>query len=194
MESRESRHDSRIPSGMLPLGSRSIAPIFLEPLLFSYAYEKREVGISTFHIVEGDLSGHVGRNSLIERRNLGVDVAEERRRGPLTYFHDILSAISVQFERHAPRGTYRMGADAVQTISGIQYEACLHCGSKHCFEDVVRYNVSTRAHITEGGQVRHPGCTNQCNSPRQTLYRTEPPRDGGVVNGGASVTIFLVVE
>ena len=32
---------------------------------------------SPSNIVKGDPSGHVGRNSLIERRNLGVDISEE---------------------------------------------------------------------------------------------------------------------
>eukprot|EP00978_Attheya_sp_CCMP212_P005784 scaffold12890_cov52-Attheya_sp.AAC.7 len=99
-----------------------------------------------------------------------VGTCEERCRGPPTYFHDVLRAISIQFEHHGPRGM------------------------TYCFEDVVHYNVSTRAHITEGGRVRHPGCKNRCNSPHQTFCGAEPPRDGGVVNGGASMTIFLVVE
>eukprot|EP00978_Attheya_sp_CCMP212_P011734 scaffold29123_cov37-Attheya_sp.AAC.1 len=49
-----------------------------------------------------------------------------------------------------------MGSDPIQCISSILCEACLHCGSTHSFEDVIRYYMGARAHITEWGRVRHP--------------------------------------
>jgi hypothetical protein len=140
------------------------------------------------NINEVDASGQTG----VESTDLRVNVCKKRQAGLTADLHDERVINALKFQGHCSGGTERVGTDPFEVVS-LCDQVCLQGGSIDESIDILGNDMNTGANPTErcswDATLRH-----KAGDPSsECLDGTKPSRTRGVMDGGAALSVLLVV-